>query len=159
MLIRYFIFLISFSIINKDKKHKTSLFPYVYFLLIYFVLMLLFWAKNLIFPSFLLIKVFSIWVFFLTTLNPIDSNKWASLVVQLIKNLCAMQETRVQFLGWEDPLEKEMATHSSILAWRIHGQRSLAGYSLQGCKNWTWLSHNQTSYLTGINYYFKSHRF
>ena len=35
-----------------------------------------------------------------------------------------MQETRVQFLGQEDPLEKEMATHSSILAWRIHGQRS-----------------------------------
>ena len=38
---------------------------------------------------------------------------------QLIKNLPAMQETRVPFLGWEDALEKEMATHSSILAWRI----------------------------------------
>ena len=37
----------------------------------------------------------------------------------MVKNLSAMQETRVQFLGWEDPLEKEMATHSSILAWRI----------------------------------------
>ena len=36
-----------------------------------------------------------------------------------MKNLPAMQETQVQFLGWEDPLEKEMATHSSILAWRI----------------------------------------
>ena len=45
-----------------------------------------------------------------------------------------MQETRVRFLGWEDPLEKEMATHSSILAWEIHGQRSLAGYSPQTCK-------------------------
>ena len=44
---------------------------------------------------------------------------WASLVVQPVKNLSAMQETRVQFLGQEDPLEKEMATHSSILAWRI----------------------------------------
>ena len=43
----------------------------------------------------------------------------ASLVAQLVKNLPAMQETWVQFLGWEDPLEKEMATHSSILAWRI----------------------------------------
>ena len=43
----------------------------------------------------------------------------ASLVAQLIKNLPAMQETQVQFLVWEDPLEKEMATHSSILAWRI----------------------------------------
>ena len=44
---------------------------------------------------------------------------WASLVAQRIKRLPAMQETRVRSLGWEDPLEKEMATHSSILAWRI----------------------------------------
>ena len=44
---------------------------------------------------------------------------WASLAAQLVKNLPAMQETRVRLLGWEDPLEKEMATHSSILAWRI----------------------------------------
>ena len=44
---------------------------------------------------------------------------WASLVAQLVKNLPAMQETWVQFLGWEDTLEKEKATHSSILAWRI----------------------------------------
>ena len=43
----------------------------------------------------------------------------ASLIVQLVKNLPTMQETRVQSLGWEDPLEKGMATHSSILAWRI----------------------------------------
>ena len=43
----------------------------------------------------------------------------ASLVAQLVKNLSAMQETWVQFLGWEDPLKKEMATHSSILAWEI----------------------------------------
>ena len=43
----------------------------------------------------------------------------ASLVAQLVKNLPAMWETWVRFLGWEDPLEKEMATHSSILAWRI----------------------------------------
>ena len=43
----------------------------------------------------------------------------ASLVAQLVKNLPTMQETWVQFLGQEDPLEKEMATHSSILAWRI----------------------------------------
>ena len=43
----------------------------------------------------------------------------ASLVAQMVKNLPAMQETQAQFLGWEDPLEKGMATHSSILAWRI----------------------------------------
>ena len=41
----------------------------------------------------------------------------ASLIAQLVKNLPEVQETRVQPLGWEDPLEKEMATHSSILAW------------------------------------------
>ena len=44
---------------------------------------------------------------------------WASLVAQLVKNLPAMRETRVQSLGWEDPLENGKATHSSILAWRI----------------------------------------
>ena len=44
---------------------------------------------------------------------------WASLVTQLVKNLPAVEETRGQSLGWEDPLEKEMATHSSILAWKI----------------------------------------
>ena len=44
---------------------------------------------------------------------------WASLVAQLVKNLPTMQETWVQSLGWEDPLEKEKATHSSVLAWRI----------------------------------------
>ena len=43
----------------------------------------------------------------------------ASLVAQLVKNPPAMQETPVQFLGGEDPLEKEMATYSSILTWRI----------------------------------------
>ena len=43
----------------------------------------------------------------------------ASLIVQLVKNLPAMQETQVQFLVWEDLLEKEMATHSSILSWKI----------------------------------------
>ena len=44
---------------------------------------------------------------------------WVSLIAQLVNNLPAMQETRVGFLGLENPLEKEMATHSSILAWRI----------------------------------------
>ena len=45
--------------------------------------------------------------------------QWASLVAQLVKNPPAMQETWVQSLSWEDPLEKGKATHSSILAWRI----------------------------------------
>ena len=44
---------------------------------------------------------------------------WASLVAKLVKNLPARWETWVQFLGWEDPLEKGTATHCNILAWRI----------------------------------------
>ena len=43
----------------------------------------------------------------------------ASLVAQIVKHMLAIQETWVQSLGWEDPLEKEMATHSSTLAWKI----------------------------------------
>ena len=49
---------------------------------------------------------------------------WASLVAQLVKNPPAMRKTWVQSLGWEDPLEKGKATHSSILAGESHGQRS-----------------------------------
>ena len=44
---------------------------------------------------------------------------WASLVAQTVKNLPSMQETWVRSLGWEDPLEKGMATHSSVLTWRL----------------------------------------
>ena len=47
------------------------------------------------------------------------SGMWASLVAQAVKNLPVMQDTQVQSLGGEDPLEKGVATHSSILAWRI----------------------------------------
>ena len=43
---------------------------------------------------------------------------WASLVAQRLKRLPGMRETQVRSLGWEDPLEKEMATHSSTLAWK-----------------------------------------
>ena len=50
-----------------------------------------------------------------------------NLVAQLVKNLPAVQETQVSFLGWEDPLEKELAIHSRFLTGESHGQRSLAG--------------------------------
>ena len=56
----------------------------------------------------------------------------ATLMAQLVKNLPEMKETkatRVRSLVWEDPLEEGMTTHSSILAGKFHGQRSLAGYS------------------------------
>ena len=59
---------------------------------------------------------------------------YTSLVTQTVKNLPAIQESQVQSLCWEDPLEEEMTTHYSILAWEIHGQRSLVGYSLWGHK-------------------------
>ena len=55
-------------------------------------------------------------------------------MAQTVKNLPAMQEICVQSLHWEDPLEKEVATHSNILAWRIHGQRSRMGCSSWGHK-------------------------
>ena len=48
-----------------------------------------------------------------------ENKNWASLVAHSVKNLPAVQETRVQSLGWEDTLEEEMATHAGILAWRI----------------------------------------
>ena len=51
--------------------------------------------------------------------KPTNLQTRASLVAQLVKNLPGMRETWVQSLGWEDPLEEGMATHSSVLAWRI----------------------------------------
>ena len=63
----------------------------------------------------------------------------ASLFAQMIKGLPAMQEeTQVRSLGLEDPLEKGMATHSSVLAWRIPWTEESAGYSSWGCKK-SWI--------------------
>ena len=59
----------------------------------------------------------------------------ASLVAQMVKNLPAMQETQVQSLGWEDPLEKEMATHSSILAWETPWTEEPGGLQSLGPKS------------------------
>ena len=55
-------------------------------------------------------------------------------MAQRLKGLPRMQETQVRSLSWEDPLEKEMAAHSSTLAWRIPWRRSLVGYSPWGRK-------------------------
>ena len=63
------------------------------------------------------------------------------LVAQIIKNLHATQDTQLWSLGWEDPLEKGIATHSNILAWRIRWQRSPAGYiQSMGSQSWTQLT-------------------
>ena len=55
-----------------------------------------------------------------------------SLVAQTVKNSPAMQETRIRSLGWEDPLEKGMATHSSVLAWRIPWTKESGGLQSMG---------------------------
>ena len=61
-----------------------------------------------------------------------------SLVAQLVKNPLAKQETPGQFLGWEDPLEEGMATHSSVLAWRILMDRGAWRATVHGVANsWT----------------------
>jgi len=56
----------------------------------------------------------------------------ASLVAELIKNLPAVQKTQVGYLGWEDPLEKEMTTHSSILVWKISQTEKPGGLQSMG---------------------------
>ena len=58
--------------------------------------------------------------------------EWTSLVIQMIKNLPAMQETQFQFLDWDDPLEKEMATHSSSLTWKIPWTEEPGGLQSMG---------------------------
>ena len=61
-------------------------------------------------------------ILIVTPRHNIKPNTWAlqaSLVAQMVKRLPTMQETQVQSLGWEDPLEEHMAIHSSTLAWRI----------------------------------------
>ena len=73
---------------------------------------------------------------------------WASLVAQLVKNPHAMQETWVWSLGWEDPLEKGKATHSSILAWRI----PWTGHKESNTTEWlSQQQHNNHLCIPGIN--------
>ena len=60
------------------------------------------------------------------------SGKGASLVAQTVKRLPAMWETQVRSLGWEDPLEEGMATHSTILAWRIPMERGTCWTTVHG---------------------------
>ena len=69
---------------------------------------------------------------FFFLMYPYKLPSWVSLVAQSVKNLPAVQETWVQSLGWEDPLEKEMATHSSILAWKISWTEEPGGLQSMG---------------------------
>ena len=72
---------------------------------------------------------------------------WTSLVVQMVKNLPAMQEAWVRSLGWDDPLKKGMAIHSSILAWKIPWTEKCEGYS-----PWDRKKSNTTEQLTHTQY-------
>jgi len=74
----------------------------------------------------------SLTMFFFSLKYGLFLNIKSSLVAQMVKNLPEMQETWVQSLGWEDPLEKGMATHSSILAWSIALDRSAWCASVHG---------------------------
>ena len=67
------------------------------------------------------------------------TRKGASLGARMVKNPPAMQETRVRSLGWEDPLEKEMATHSYILSWRIPWTEEPGGLQFEGLQSQTQL--------------------
>ena len=75
-------------------------------------------------PKFILLK----------DIEPMSMYLWASLVAERLKCLPTMQGMLVLSLGWEDPLEKEMATHSSILPGEYHGQRILVDYGPWGRK-------------------------
>ena len=61
-----------------------------------------------------------------------NKHQMTSLVAQAVKCLPTMRETRVQSLGWDDPLEKEMAAHSSILAWKIPWMEQPGGLQSMG---------------------------
>ena len=78
----------------------------------------------------------------------------ASLLAQMVKNLPAMQETQIWFLSWENPLEKRMATHSSILVWRIPWTEEPGGLQSIGLQrvghDWATDNHSLTQLVMGF---------
>ena len=68
----------------------------------------------------------------------------------MVKDLPAVQETHVRSLGWEDPMEEEMATHSSVLAWEIPWTRRPARYSPWGRKEWDTADHERLTLMKGL---------
>ena len=83
-------------------------------------------------PAILTGTVFPPYLLLSPILCPVAVSTGASLVAQMVKNLPAKQETWVQPLGQEDPMQKEMATHSSILAWRIPWTEEIGGLQSMG---------------------------
>ena len=86
-------------------------------------------------------KLVNIWKWLTQSLT------WASYVARWLRIHLPIQETQVQSLSGKDPTEKEMVTHSSILAWEIPWQRNLAGYIQEVTKSWTWLRNWTTKYV------------
>ena len=77
----------------------------------------------------------------------------ASLVAQTVKRLPAVRETRVQFLGREDPLEKEMAPHSSTLAWKIQNSVVLVSAGPRGASDYTCAHTHSFRFFPNIGHY------
>ena len=140
-----FIHLYGFLLVTKAGrgergKHKTSK-SFLFFLLLICIMLQVFlggdtegWDNPLFYQ-----RTSRRLFFFFFFLNVCQHG--ASLVAQMVKKPPAKQETWVQCLSQEGPLEKGMGTHSSILAWESHGQKSLVGYIVHGViKSWTWLS-------------------
>ena len=99
-------------------NHKPGEMPYICQVYTYFIVYIVFgWLVC--------------YLFWLQDLNLLSH---ASLMAQMVKNLPVMQETWVRSPGWENPLEKGMATTRVFLPGEFHGQRSLAGSSPRGCK-------------------------
>ena len=74
------------------------------------------------------------WIYSMYAYSPLFTDLGTYLVAQTVKHLPTMRETQVQYLGRKDLLEKEVATHSSILPGKSHGWRSLVGYRPWGCR-------------------------
>ena len=84
-------------------------------------------------------------------LNCVEWLIWSSLVAQTVKRLPAMRETWVQFLGREDPLEKEMAIHFSTLAWKIPSMEEPDRLQSMGAQSWTRLSDFTFTFMANMN--------
>ena len=88
-------------------------------------------------PGFLNPIFYLFFFFYCRITQKFKTEGWASLVAQMVKNPPATQETQVSSLGWEDPLEKGMSTHSSILAWEIPWTKEPGGLQSTGSQSRT----------------------
>ena len=98
------------------------------------------WYANNYFPI-LFSKVLEVWQQF--------HMSWAFLVAKMVKSLPEKQEAQIWFLGWEVPLEKEISTHSSVLAWRIPWMEKPVRLQSMGSQSQTQLS--DSTYLLNIS--------